>query len=399
MTSEVIVDQPGVVLSEFGWARALVLAPEDAAALQRSGKVEIVPCVEQPGRWDLHAKQFVGLLRVGERNIWINCKVPIQNVLVLLSFGRDISGWSSQEVGFAKDQTLVGAVAHGFLHHAFRALAQGVLQGYVTIEEPYQGIKGRLRAADQLSKRFGLSLPVEVAYDDFSPDIPENRAIKAAAARLLMIPGMHPALASRLRALIAALRDVGALAPGQMTTIRYDRLNERYRNVIGLAKLVLEGTSIQYAHGSVSTVRFLVDMNAAFQDFVTAMARRASFNSPITFTAQHSRWLDTQNRLNVRPDLSWWRGDRCVAVADVKYKATGDQSAPITDIYQMLAYCIVHQLSVAYLIYAQGQAEAWDYEIRRSGVRVVVRTLDLGVNSEDLRSHCQRIISDLLTAA
>src|SRR5207302_7509309 len=109
------LESEGPRINEHGWIRGLDLFPEEAADIQRTRKVDVVPSVDQPGKWDLHAHQFIGLIRVGARTIWIDTKVPISNVLYMLSYAKDTSGWSSEAAGFAKERYLVGAIAHGFI--------------------------------------------------------------------------------------------------------------------------------------------------------------------------------------------------------------------------------------------------------------------------------------------
>src|SRR5207249_4593708 len=133
-------------------------------------------------------------------------------------------------------------------------------------------------------------------------------------------------------------------------------------------------------------------------DFVSEVARRVTVGSNLSFRPQLPRWLDTSNRIDFRPDLSWWIQGRCVAVADAKYKATTDERVPSGDIYQMLAYCLVHKLSKGYLIYAQGESDAWQYEIRQSGTTVAVRTIDLSGDGRSMRSRCESLIGDLISA-
>src|SRR5207249_3567106 len=193
-------------LNEHGWIRQVVLSPEEAADVHRTVKLDVVPSVDEPGKWDLHDRQFVGLMRVGNRTIWIETKVPIGNLLYMLSYAKDISGWSSDVAGFAREQYLVGAIAHGFLRQVAHAIRPSLLQGYVAIEESYQGIKGRMRTAAQVSRRFALPLPVEIAFDEFTTDIFENRVLKAAVSRLLLIAGLPKPVTARLRALLLVFR-------------------------------------------------------------------------------------------------------------------------------------------------------------------------------------------------
>ena len=89
----------------------------------------------------------------------------------------------------------------------------------------------------------------------------ENRLIKSAATRLLLLPGIAAPLRRRLGGLVAALREVGEVESGRPPDVRFTRLNARYRNAVGLARLILEGVSIRYSAGSVAAVSFLVDMN------------------------------------------------------------------------------------------------------------------------------------------
>ena len=65
-----------------------------------------------------------------------------------------------------------------------RAFARGLLHGYRTEEEALYAVRGRIRFDEQIRRRFGIAMPVEVRYDEFTDDIRENRLVKAAVARL-----------------------------------------------------------------------------------------------------------------------------------------------------------------------------------------------------------------------
>ena len=45
-------------------------------------------------------------------------------------------------------------------------------------------VRGRIRFAGQIRQRFGIPLPIEVRYDEFTDDITENQLVKAAVMRL-----------------------------------------------------------------------------------------------------------------------------------------------------------------------------------------------------------------------
>ena len=59
-----------------------------------------------------------------------------------------------------------------------------LLHGYREEEDALQTVRGRIRLDDQMRRRPGFLLPVEVRYDEFTDDILENRLVKAAVVRL-----------------------------------------------------------------------------------------------------------------------------------------------------------------------------------------------------------------------
>ena len=64
---------------------------------------------------------------------------------------------------------------------ARKAFSRGLLHGYQRREEALHTVRGRIRFNEQIRRRFGIPLPVEVRYDEFTDDILENRLVKAAA--------------------------------------------------------------------------------------------------------------------------------------------------------------------------------------------------------------------------
>jgi 5-methylcytosine-specific restriction protein B len=100
------------------------------------------------------------------------------------------------------------------------------LNGYREVDGDEMVIRGRIRAGDQALRGNPLGLPVALSFDDFTPDIPENRLLRAAARELLQLPELKDDVREMLRDIERRLADVSAPRPGQVWMPT--RLNAHY---------------------------------------------------------------------------------------------------------------------------------------------------------------------------
>jgi 5-methylcytosine-specific restriction enzyme subunit McrC len=106
---------------------------------------------------------------------------------------------------------------------------------------------------------------------------------------------------------------------------------------------------------------------------------------------QHRGNLDTDGRISIEPDFTWWHGTQPVAVVDAKYKAEKSSRFPNADTYQMLAYCTALGLDDGHLVYAKGEAEEQSYYVLRSPIVIHCHALDLGGTPQELQDQVGRI--------
>ena len=240
-------------------------------------------------------------------------------------------------------------------------------------------MRGRIRFDEQLRRRFGIPLPVEVQYDEFTDDVLPNRLVKAAAYRLGLTHLRSARARQGLGSLAAMLEEVSSVdfPPSNVPSVRYDRLNEHYRGVVELSRLILRHGAFQPHRGAVRASGFLMDMNVVFQEFVTEALRDTLKASPAVFGEKSIPSLDYKGRIHLRPDLTWWDGRSCVFVGDAKYKKITHTSIPNADLYQLLAYTTALDLPGGLLIYAKGEDEPREYRVRHGGKRLEVAALDL----------------------
>ena len=384
-------------LREYGPPATAELTPSQAQALQRSRAVTVTPSAEQPGAWSVRAAQYVGVIIVDEElEVRIRPKVPIDRLLFLVTLARDERAWRTETVDLIVKDDLVASMGWAFAQHAEAALALGVLQGYVRLEEALQGIRGRLREGDQLRRHFGMLLPVEVAYDDYTVDIVENRLLLAACRRLLMLPDLPAIVRARLRHLTGRLVGVGEVERHQVLQgVQFTRLNERYRPAVRLAQAILAGTSLEQATGAYQGVAFLFDMNRVFEDFVTKSLGRRLERIGGQTDAQYPGFLDERQAIDIKPDLVWWQGGKCRAVIDAKYKATRIDEIPNADVYQAMAYSLALDVRPAFLVYAAGNEKPGEHVVVHSDLSVVVAALDISGSPDEILTSVDVVASEI----
>ncbi len=349
----------------------------------------VTPSIGKEGHFDLTPGSWMGSLNLGTLSVEIQPKLPIERVLFLISYAIDRVRWQQVNSAFEIERSLLEALIPGFVAQVRRTLARGVLHGYRSEETALTAVRGRLRFEDQIRDRFGVFPPVEVRYDEYTADIEVNRLVKAGIDRVGRMPIRSEAARRSLRTFDSALELVSLVHYDTrcLPTVVYDRLNEHYRPAVELAKLILRSTSFELRHGAVQSSSFLVDMNKVFEDFVVLALRDVLKLTGRDFP-QNARGrrlcLENAGLVRLEPDISWWDGDACSFVGDVKYKRTTAEGNENSDLYQLLAYTVATDLPGGMLIYAAGEAEPIIHQVRFAGKELHVVSLDLKGSPESV---------------
>lgn len=355
------------------------LSANERDALAQIAKVNVAPGPGEDNAYILTPGSNIGAVEIGGLSALIEPKLGIPQVLSLACYAIGKVHFQTEDFDFHDECALPDALAMALTFQARRAFARGLLHGYRTEEEALYTVRGRIRFDDQLRRRFGVPLPVEVRYDEFTEDVLANQLVKAAAYRLGRI-SLRSALARRNLGWLVSMLDSVSLVEfpaSDVPAVRYDRLNEHYRGVVELARLILRHGAFESSRGQVRASGFLMDMNVVFQEFVTEALRDALGVSPQAFGERTINSLDYGGNIHLRPDLTWRVGSQQVFVGDVKYKNLTGRPVPNADLYQLLAYTIALDLPGGLLIYAKDETEAREYQVRNTGKRLDVAALDL----------------------
>ena len=367
------------------------------AALKDHAHVDVAPSTDEEGKYRLTPSSYIGALKIGDLAVVIRPKICIDRVLFLIAYAMDPKSWRKESFGLAGDDVLE-AIALAFAHRTRQAIRRGLLQGYRHEEDALYTVRGRVRFDDQISRRFGIPLPIEVAFDEFTEDIEKNRLLKTAIHRLGHSLIRSPTTRRELRRLRPAFESVGlgAYRRGPLPEVRYTRLDEHYRPAVELARLIIENSSLELRHGEVAGAAFLIDMNKVFEDFLYVALGEALGLPERQWKHEESLTLDEAGRISMKPDLSWWpsgtagSGSQPIFVGDAKYKKLEPERFEHADIYQMLAYCTAADLPSGLLVYA-GEGESSAHKIKHTDRTIEVASLDLAGTPEAILTKVRRL--------
>jgi 5-methylcytosine-specific restriction enzyme subunit McrC len=389
-------------LEEYGGSAFARLDAEEAQALRSTGLVDVLHG-EIAGEYELRPQGRVGAVICGATEVRVAPKVTIDRLVFML--GHSLRGvtWQDVEVGVDAESDVVHVVAEAFARSLARALGPGLLQGYRVTEEALPVVRGRIRIDDQLKRRPGQWMPIEVSYDDFTIDIAENQILRAAIEYLARNTLVGPKAHRRLMGLAPRFADVSRLVRGAPPPAWHvSRLNARFESPLRLAELILASTSFEHRVGEVPMNGFVLDVARIFEDFVT-VTMRTSLQRLMPGTVvegQFPMWLDTGSVIFMKPDIVWVDAAQApLAVLDAKYKAEKPSGFPNADIYQAHAYATALGLPEVHLVYAKGNESIQSHEVRQSGVVVHAHVLDLSATPSALLAQVDTLAAKVAEGA
>ena len=335
----------------------------------------------------------MGTLVIGDFRVFIRPKIRPENLFLLLEVGLAPDAWRREAFEYAISSDLLPSVVAFFARTLETTLARGVLRSYRHEEDRLIKMRGRIDMTAQF-RQAGIRLPMACRFDDHTPDIAENRYVKAAARLALRVPRVAAEDRSRLLQQVVALEDVvdHPAKADELDRIPVTHLNVHYQPALRLARLLLENLTLVDQSGDHSASSFLVDMNKLFEDFVTQRLRR-ELRGRLEVLGQFGTHLAERRQVPIRPDLVFCRQGREVFVVDIKYKLTGDAQARTSDYYQLLAYTTALNLPEGLLIYClpDGGRQKEVVTVRHAGRRLHTLAIDLTDPSNAVASEISNL--------
>jgi 5-methylcytosine-specific restriction enzyme subunit McrC len=317
-----------------------------------SATLEILPKIDRPVG---ESEQPVGAIR--------------KKLIHMLSVAYDLRVETGAATGhdWQKD-TLLDILIRIFSTKLAEAVRHGMPRQYIGRAEDLAAMRGRLDVHRQFTSLATTPQRLACRYDDLLPDIPLNQIMKAAIRRLA-----RAARAAdnqrRLAELALAYADIADVSVKALRWDRVvlDRTNERWRELVELARLLLGERFQTSTMGSVRGFSLLFEMNLLFEAYVARLLGKALQGSGLTVSAQGGRLYclespDGGRLFQTRPDILIKRGSEVIEIVDTKWKRVGkkidDKKRGVAqaDVYQMMAYSSLYACNRVTLLYPHHQA-------------------------------------------
>jgi len=308
-----------------------------------------------------------------------------------------------------------------FIQLLLTELGRGFNHDYVRKEDYLPYLRGRWNIARQFATKPMLTEGLDVSFDDYLPDTMLNRVFKLTVHRLKTIT-KDPANLRGLLDLDNWLQEV--TLPQDITSedldgFEFSRLNERFQPAFKLAKMFLEGFSVQLLAGRQRVYSLMFDMNKLFEDLITKILTNQSRNAlPVNLKGcvvdiqggPSKKHLVQRVSLNnelifqIKPDIILKGDSATKLIIDAKNKILDEKRVDLgvdeSDIYQMLAYASGFNCSNFLLLYPRnrhtGSGQPFKLKVLSKNINIYIATINLHKPLEKL-SGLEIEIKEILT--
>ncbi|EFV91721.1 hypothetical protein ES5_09540 [Dietzia cinnamea P4] len=384
--------------------RLVTLSWEGAQHLSQTGLVEVLPAGRDT--WRLIPSGAVGSVRVEGLSVRVlpAASLGLTQLFFLLDHAAD-DAFLASAVQARDDDELWSSVAESMARLAHQALAAGLLRGYRRVDEALTTVRGRIRLGDQIRRHPGMTIPLEVTYSEFTPDIAENRILRTAAHRLQFLPELPDATRRRLAMVDARLSDASLIGQGApVPAWTPSRLNARFQDALSLADRIVRRISVEVEDGHAASAAFVTEMPELFERYVEAELTAALdgrggrlLHNPVvnldsgteadgdTPSGRHRASAGDGDHISVRTGLVYEVDGEPVATFVPTYPT--DRRTRAAEHYRLLAACTALGVDRAYLVYPAQRRDDFPQPRRivHTDISIVEYPVDLSGGPADSR--------------
>ncbi|WP_428380878.1 McrC family protein [Nevskia ramosa] len=367
--------------------------------------------VLEHGRHSLRARGVVGILATSGCSLEILPKIDVapgettdrQNAAIRkrlihmlgIALSLKIDLGSITDLAWQRE-TLLEILIRIFCDKLTEAVRKGMPRRYIEQEDELRTLRGRLDVVRQFTRNAVNPSRLACRFDDLSEDIALNRIMKASVAHLSRTSGSS-ANQQRLRELAFVYADIAEVPPAALRwdDVVIDRTNRRWQDLLGMARLFLQGQYQTTTDGAGQGTALLFEMNTLFEEYVGRWVLQAVAGTDFDVSLQGGRLFclaaETTGRglFQTKPDILIRRAGVVTHVIDTKWKRISSQiddpkqGVSQSDVYQMMAYAQLYRAPRLTLLYPHhsrlGGEESVHARHKITGLEATIETASIDV--------------------
>ena len=235
-----------------------------------------------------------------------------------------------------------------FLDELAILIKKGIKSNYLLKNKNQNFLKGKLKINDHIKKNISHKERFFVEYDEYLPNITENKLIKTTLKKLFKV-SKNFKNQKRIREFLFVFNEIDEVFNPKVlfSKLIKNRNMNYYEKVLNLSKIFLLNESLIPYKGSNEVFAILFDMNRLFEDYVGNWFKKRYKN--VKLQDKQYRLFENKKRFSLIPDIVI---DNKV-ILDTKWKIINNENdISQSDLYQMFAYASKYQkVKRIYLIY------------------------------------------------
>lgn len=364
------------------------LSEAEVDALQALGSRLGVQLVQYRQRNRVCFRQFVGLVRVGGRDIEVLPKIEApsanpsdagvrRSLLEMLMVAHDTQVHIPDvaQADFA-DATWLDVFIRVFCRGLAEQVRRGLTKRYRVVEEDLGVVRGRILINEQATRNFIHQERIACEFDELDEDHGLNQVFRLVLERMSRM-ARSAATQQLVRELLLAFEAVSLRPPAGRwwQQVKLDRMTSRFEPSFAMARVFLEGLSPDVQGGARDSFSLLFDMNVLFEEYVGRILRRTLARQQLKVQLQHARhhlMHPEDGKTNIfllKPDIVVFDDTHAVCIGDTKWKQLDPDDRRLGvaqgDVYQMLGYADRYGCDRVLMIYPYEQTATANKPMRR----------------------------------
>ncbi|MDD2871575.1 MAG: hypothetical protein PHS49_06305 [Candidatus Gracilibacteria bacterium] len=387
-----------IILKEYEPTKLGVLNPKDIFEIDKINNLAKTEIFEIKANNIIKAKQYVGIVKVNNKNIQVLPKIfgenndsIIKNLLYMLSYTKKLKIKESDIAHLGQIQDLFEIFIYIFAKELLELLRKDFKKNYNLIEENSSFLKGKLLFSQHIKNNLFNKSKFFVEYEKMDENILLNIFLNSVCNKLIKITNSKSNF-KLLSKCVFILKDIDTKifkSVNQLNNLKFNKQNKEYKEVFGLAKLLYFGNSPDFSSNLEDNFSILFDMNVLFEEFIAEFIKKNENEFGIkSITSQStSKYVFNNNKFLLKPDIILDFESNTRLIIDTKYKKICNESSinygvSSNDIYQMFVYGMRYfevtqnekNIVLLYPLYEQAVNTIYNSE---ENIKIYIKTINL----------------------